>query len=105
MDKYELEDALITDLKNIGDANLVRDNKLAYRNEIKLVTPYLRWEVIGAAIKIPPEYKIKRENGKIVRKYVLRKIAEKYLPGEIAWREKRAIQYSTGISKILKKYM
>jgi len=105
MDKYELEDVLINDLKNIGDANLVRDNKLAYRNEIKLVTPYLNWNVIAAAIKIPPEYKIKRENGKVTRKYVLRKIAEKYLPGEIAWKEKRAIQYSTGISKILKKYM
>ena len=105
MDKYELEDALIRDLKSIGDSNLVRDNKLAYRSEIRLVTPYLRWDVIDAAIKIPPEYKVRRENGRVIRKYILRKIAEKYLPEEIAWREKKAIQYSTGIAKILKKYL
>jgi len=104
MSAYELEEALIRDLKEIGERNLVRDAKLAYRNEIKLVTPYLRWDVIRAALKIPPEQKVRREGGKVIRKFVLRKIAEKYLPGEIAWREKRAIQYSTGISKILKKF-
>lgn len=105
MDKYELENALIQDLKNIGNDNLVRDVKIAYRNEIKLVTPYLQWEVIDSAIKIPPEYKVRKENGRIVRKYILRKMAEKYLPGEIAWKDKKAIQYSTGIARILKRYM
>ena len=105
MDRYELEDALMRDLKSIGDANLVRDNKLAYKNEIKLTTPYLSWNIIDAAVKIPPEFKVRRDNGRIYRKYVLRRIAEKYLPGEIAWREKRAIQYSTGIAKILKRYL
>ncbi len=105
MNRQELEDALMMDLKNIGNANLVRDNKLAYRNEIKLTTPYLDWDIIEAAISLPPEYKVRREEGKVIRKYVLRKIAEKYMPGEIAWREKKAIQYSTGIAKILKRYM
>uniref|UniRef100_A0A7C2NH28 Asparagine synthetase B n=1 Tax=Archaeoglobus fulgidus TaxID=2234 RepID=A0A7C2NH28_ARCFL len=105
LDRYELEDALIKDLKSIGESNLVRDNKLAYKSEIKLVTPYLSWDVIDAALKIPPEYKVRRENGKIVRKYILRKMAEKFLPEGIAWREKKAIQYSTGIAKILKKYL
>ncbi|WP_202319121.1 asparagine synthase C-terminal domain-containing protein [Archaeoglobus neptunius] len=105
MDPCELKDALMNDLRNIGDANLIRDNKLAYKNEIKLTTPYLDWDIIDAAVKLPPEYKVRREGGRVIRKYVLRKIAEKYLPGEIAWREKKAIQYSTGIAKILKRYM
>ncbi len=103
MDKYELEDALVSDLKSIGDSNLVRDNKLAYRSEIKLLTPYLSWDVIDAVLKIPPDYKVRRENGRVIRKYILRKMAEKFLPEEIAWRDKKAIQYSTGIAKILKK--
>ncbi|KUJ94441.1 MAG: Asparagine synthetase (AsnB) [Archaeoglobus fulgidus] len=103
LSEHELEDALVKDLKSIGESNLVRDCKLAYKNEIKLVTPYLCWDVIDAALKIPPEYKVRREGGKVVRKYILRKIAEKFLPEEIAWRDKKAIQYSTGIAKILKK--
>jgi asparagine synthase (glutamine-hydrolysing) len=105
MEGYELENALIEDLKNIGDENLVRDVKLSYKSEIKLLTPYLEWEVIDAAIKIPPELKVKKEGGKVIRKFILRKIAENYLPEEIAWRDKKAIQYSTGIAKILKRYL
>ncbi len=105
MEGYELENALIEDLKNIGENNLVRDVKLSYRTEVKLVTPYLDWEVIDAALKIPPELKVRREGGRVIRKYILRKIAENYLPEEIAWRDKKAIQYSTGIAKILKKYL
>ena len=104
MDYNILEKELINDVKTIGEKNLIRDTKAAYKNEMKILTPYLQWDVIRAAISIPPEFKIRKEEGKIVRKYILRKIAEKYLPKEIAWRDKKAIQYSTGVSKILKKW-
>ncbi len=98
-----LRHELLKDVKEIGEKNLVRDVKVAYRNEIKLLTPYLQWDVIKLAVSIPPEMKVFRDGSRVVRKYALRRIAEKYLPKEIAWRSKKAIQYSTGISKILKK--
>lgn len=104
MDYKTLEQELIKDLKTIGEKNLVRDTKLAYKNEVKILTPYLQWDIIKSAISIPPELKVKRVEGKVIRKYILRKIAEKYLPKEIAWRDKKAIQYSTNVSKILKKW-
>ncbi len=104
MDYQTLEVELLNDLKTIGEKNLVRDTKLAYKNEVKILTPYLQWDVIRAAISIPPELKVTRIEGKVIRKYILRKIAEKYLPKEIAWRDKKAIQYSTGVSKILRKW-
>jgi asparagine synthase (glutamine-hydrolysing) len=44
-----------------------------------------------------------RHNGKdYIRKYVLRKVAEKYLPPEVASAEK-AIQYGTGVQKTLER--
>ncbi len=103
MTEYELEEALLRDVKEIGEKNVVRDTKIAYRKEIKILTPYLEWDVIRAALSIPASMKVRKENGRVIRKYALRKIAEKYLPREIAWREKKAIQYSTGIAKVLKK--
>jgi asparagine synthase (glutamine-hydrolysing) len=103
MDHLKLQDELIKDIREIGEKNLIRDVKLAYRNEIKLLTPYLQWDIIQAAINIPAELKVKKVDGKVVRKYILRKIAEKYIPREVAWRDKKAIQYSTGMAKILKK--
>lgn len=103
LDPIQLEDALLEDLKNIGENNLVRDTKISYRNEIKLITPYLQWDIIRSAINLPVELKVAKIDGKVIRKYILRRIAENYLPKEIAWRDKKAIQYSTGVAKILKK--
>jgi len=100
----ELEKALFEDLKSIGPKNLVRDTKLSYFNEIELVLPYLRWGVVRSCLSIPPAMKVRKSEGVVVRKYFLRKMAEKYLPEEVVWREKKAIQYSTGVAKILKKF-
>lgn len=108
--KYEdlnlekLENALLQDLANIGNKNIVRDTKLSYASEIRAVFPYLSWEVIRVAINLPPALKVTEIKGRKVRKYFLRKLAEKFIPEEIAWREKKAIQYSTGIAKILRKW-
>lgn len=100
----ELERALTEDLKNIGAKNLIRDSKLAYFNEIRLILPYLNWKIIKNCLSIPPEMKVRRVGGRIIRKYFLRKIAEKHLPEGVVWREKKAIQYSTGVARILKKF-
>lgn len=100
----DLEKVLIQDLVEIGNKNLVRDAKLSYASEIKLILPYLNWELIRVAVNLPVNLKVAEICGKKVRKYFLRKLAEKFIPGEIAWREKRAIQYSTGIAKILRKW-
>jgi len=101
LDEFELENQLELDVKSLGRNNLVRDNKIAYGNEIEIVTPYLQWDIIRAAINIPPNYKVRKVNGEIIRKYVLREIASKYLPKEIAFRDKKAVQYSTKTKDLL----
>ncbi len=103
MDRETLKRALMEDVKNIGRNNLVRDNKIAYSLNMKILTPYLQWDIIRAGISVPIEYKIRRMDGEVVRKYFLRKIAEKYMPKELAYREKKAVQYSTKTSTILKR--
>ncbi len=102
--REELEKELIRDLEEIGNKNLVRDAKLSYASEIRLVLPYLSWDVIRVAVSLPVDLKVAEVDGRRVRKYFLRRLAEKFLPGEIAWREKKAIQYSTGVAKILRKW-
>jgi len=107
--KYEalegekLEEQLRSDVKNLGKNNLVRDIKLAYSFEMKLLTPYLQWDIIKAGLNVPVEYKVRKVDGAIIRKYILREIALKYIPKEIAYRDKKAVQYSTKTSNILMK--
>jgi asparagine synthase (glutamine-hydrolysing) len=98
-----LREELIDDVRNIGRNNLVRDVKIAYTHEIRLLTPYLNWDMIQFALRIPPEMKVRKFDGNIVRKYILRRAAREYLPPEIAFRDKKAVQYSTGAMDLLRK--
>ena len=101
---YEaLENALMVDLIEIGEKNLVRDSKISYHLEMKMVLPYLSPEMIELSMQVPPQLKVNREGNIFIRKYILRKVAERHLSREIAFREKKAIQYSTGVMKILRK--
>lgn len=97
-----LEKAIEDDVRNLGVNNLIRDHKLAYYNQIKLVAPYLQFDIIEAALSIPASLKVRREEG-VVRKYILREIASRYIPREVAYKEKKAIQYSTNTYRILEK--
>lgn len=98
LDYGKLEFELRKDLMEIGEKNLVRDNKIAYANEMKLHTPYLQWDLIRIALGIPVDMKVR--DGK--RKYILREIAKDLIPEDMAYRDKKAIQYSTKTAKILK---
>ena len=100
----ELEREMMNDVMKIGEKNLVRDNKVAYSLEMKILTPYLQWEIVRCAISIPVELKVRRDGG-VVRKFILREMAEEFIPREIAYKDKKAIQYSTKTSSILKRIL
>ncbi len=99
LDSEGLEPALRKDLDNIADNNLERDDAATMANAVELRVPYLDREVVELSLRIDPELKI--HNG--VRKYILRLAAAKILPQDIAWKEKKAAQYSSGIYSALEK--
>ncbi|MBI5253006.1 MAG: asparagine synthase C-terminal domain-containing protein [Euryarchaeota archaeon] len=100
MTQHELEKALRSDLEELLKANILRDIAIAGANSLELGVPYLDSEVVKVALSIPAELKIK--DG--IRKYILREVARKRgLPEFIYAREKKAVQYSTGIDKALRK--
>ncbi len=95
----ELETALKRDLDNIAENNLERDDAVTMANSVELRVPYLDREVVELALRIAPELKIK--NG--MRKYILRLAAGRLLPEELALKEKKAAQYSSGIYSAIEK--
>jgi len=78
---------------------VLRDQSVAALNRTYLSLPYLDIRVMRAASAIPPLEKVR--NG--VRKQPLRMVAARHLPPEIAWYEKKAMQYGTGVWKILQR--
>jgi asparagine synthase (glutamine-hydrolysing) len=66
------------------DHNLNYTDKMAMAVGVEARVPFLDTELVEFSTKIPPELKLK--NGET--KYILKKVAERYLPAEIIYRSK-----------------
>ncbi len=75
----------------------VRDQAVAALHRAYFSLPYLDIRVVRAAQAIPAERKV--HDG--VRKWPLRSIAERHIPQEIAWHDKKAMQYGSGVHKTI----
>ena len=67
---------------------------------VKVETPYLDDKVKEIAKEISPNLLIRDEKGKRYGKWILRKIYEKKIPQEIAWRQKSPMQDGSGTSHL-----
>jgi asparagine synthase (glutamine-hydrolysing) len=88
--------------KDVETINIARDIAISKACGVRLLVPYLDEEFVELGLRVPLDLKIK--NG--VRKHILREIAKRRgLPRVIWAREKKAIQYSTGVDKVVKKIL
>jgi len=76
-----------------------RDQAIAALHGTYLSMPYLDVRVVRAARAIPAAEKV--QGGR--RKIPLRQVAERHIPQEFAWYEKKAMQYGSGVWKELQK--
>lgn len=77
-----------------------RDQVVASLHGARYSLPYLDCRVVRAARALPPEEKIR--DG--IRKYCLREVAARHIPPEIAWYEKKALQYGSGVTQTLQRF-
>jgi asparagine synthase (glutamine-hydrolysing) len=94
-----LNNKLEMDVLNIARDNLERDNLAASAHSLDVVLPYLDPRVVVFGLALDAIWKL--HNG--INKYVLRKVAEQVMPRELAFRQKKAIQYGTGVSSMLQR--
>ena len=100
--KENAEETIFHDILEMHRSNLERDAKICNCHDIELRLPFVTHQLREFAVSLPLRLKIS-PNGK-VRKYVLRRLAEDMgLPEFIARRPKRAVQYSTGVIKVLRR--
>ena len=92
-----LHEAIAADVARLPRRDILRDNTVAEAAGIKLAAPFLDPDVIELALSIPAASKVREFDGELVGKYILRKAAENVVPAEIAWRDKKAMQYGSGV--------
>ena len=84
-DMAELDDALAFDLRTVmADSLLMKVDKSAMRASLEARVPFLNKAVVEHALGVPPSLKIRRFKGK----YLLRLVAQRYLPKDLVWRKK-----------------
>jgi asparagine synthase (glutamine-hydrolysing) len=109
------------DIKEIYEKDLKREIAICKFFKISLKFPYMNKNFLDYAIKIPLKFKIYEARGnvydleeaidfyrdkRIVRKYVLRKLAKEIgVPDFVVKRKKKAMQYGSGSLKILSKIL
>jgi len=93
-----LEEDLARDFAGLED-QARRDQVVAALHGAYLSMPYLDIRVVRAARKIPAAEKV--QDGR--RKIPLRKVAERYISKDLAWYEKKAMQYGSGVWGTLRK--
>jgi len=76
-----------------------RDQSVAALHGAYLSMPYMDVRVVRASRAIPAQEKV--QGGR--RKIPLRQVAERHIPPEFAWYEKKAMQYGSGVWKELQK--
>ena len=79
-------------------------DKLAVAAGLELCCPFAYLPLVEYALKLPSSLRVNLTNGKVIRKYVLRKLAAHLgLPESVVDRPKKAVQYSSGVQKVLSK--
>ncbi len=95
----DTEGLLAVDFARLPD-QIARDQAVAGIHGVTLSYPYLDGRVIRAARDLPANEKV--AGG--MRKRALSEVACQFLPEEIAWREKKAMQYGSGIWRELQRF-
>lgn len=75
----------------------LRDQSVAALNGTYLSQPFLDVRVVRAARSLPASGMVRDGVGK----WPLREVAARHIPREIAWYRKKAMQYGTGVAKVL----
>ena len=78
---------------------LARDQAVADLFGARFSLPYLDVRVVKAAQAMPSEEKV----GGGIRKRPLREVAAHFMPNEVAYREKKAMQYGSGVMREMKR--
>jgi asparagine synthase (glutamine-hydrolysing) len=77
-------------------------DKLAVSHRLELHCPFAYLPLVDYALNIPISLKLRLTGNGVVRKYVLRRLAASWkLPESVVNRPKKAVQYSSGVQKVL----
>lgn len=96
----EINPGCAQELQRLKDMDAQRERVIAQATKLKLFYPYLDESIVEFALRLDPKFKLKREKGTVIRKFLLREAGKALgLPSEIVHRPKAAFQYSSRVQR------
>jgi len=96
-----IQKELVNAINSLHNTALQRVDRAANAYSVNIKLPLLDENLLNYVMRIPPKNKVRKD--KNAGKYILRKVALKYLPDNIAWREKDKFWEGSGIEDTLEK--
>ncbi|MCJ7721438.1 asparagine synthetase B [Candidatus Bathyarchaeota archaeon] len=94
-----VEQKMFYDVKNAYRQNFQRDNQVCSYHSVELRMPFIDRDVVDFALRLPLRLKINSVEDRL-RKRVLRRVANNLeIPSFMADKPKKAVQYTTGVTK------
>jgi len=98
-----VEQKMFHDVENAYRANFQRDNQVCSCHGVELRLPFIDRDVVDFALRLPIRLKFNSAEDKL-RKRVLRRVAHDLeIPSFMADKPKKAVQYTTGVTKALQR--
>jgi asparagine synthase (glutamine-hydrolysing) len=98
-----VEQKMFRDIENAYRANFQRDNQVCSYHGVELRLPFIDRDVVDFALRMPLRLKINSVEDKL-RKRVLRRVARNLeIPSFMVDKRKKAVQYTTGVTKALQR--
>jgi asparagine synthase (glutamine-hydrolysing) len=94
-----IQKELVNAINSLHNTALQRVDRTANAYGVNVKLPFLDENLLDYVLKIPTKNKVRENTGK----YILRKVASKYLPDDIAWRDKEKFWEGSGIEDTLEK--
>jgi asparagine synthase (glutamine-hydrolysing) len=96
-----VEQKIFHDIKNAYHTNFQRDNQTCSYHRVELRLPFIDRDVVDFGLRLPLRLKINSVEDNL-RKRVLRRVARNLeIPSFMADKRKKAVQYTTGVTKAL----
>jgi asparagine synthase (glutamine-hydrolysing) len=98
-----VEQKMFHDVENAYRANFQRDNQVCSYHRVELRLPFIDRDVVDFSLRLPLRLKINSVEDRL-RKRVLRRVAcNLEIPSFMADKPKKAVQYTTGVTKALQR--
>ncbi len=92
-------------LASFWKTDFARDSAIARALGLRLHVPFLFPAFMKAALAFPVKQNLRGKND-LLRKHALRSLALQFgIPQEIAFKRKKAVQYDSGVSKVVKRLL